>query len=70
MKIMRKIVKKFRTIPFYFSKIKKISQKDIREIWQANFNTDGNASELIKNITELSSSTVYLHYQSLIEKGT
>ena len=48
----------------------KISQKDIREIWQANFNTDGNASELIKNITGLSSSTVYRHYQSLMEKGT
>ena len=56
--------------PSIFSK-SKISQKDIKEIWQANYNADVSASELIaKNIPGISSSTVYRHYQSLREKGT
>ena len=56
--------------PSIFQK-SKISQKDIKEIWQANYNADISASELIsKNIPGLSSSTVYRHYQSLREKGT
>ena len=49
----------------------KISQKDIKEIWQANYNANVSASELIiKNIPGLSSSMDYRHYQSLREKGT
>ena len=39
----------------------KIPQKDIKEIWQSNYNADVSASELnfFKNISGLSSSTVY-----------
>ena len=60
-----------RKIPLLFSKKSKISQKDIKEIWQANYNTDESASELIsKNISWLSSSNVYRIYQSLNEKET
>ena len=63
-------MKKMRTTPLLFQK-SKISQKDIKEIWQVNYNSDVSASELIsKNIPGLSSSTVYRHYQSLREKGT
>ena len=47
MKSMRKIVRKKRTIPFYFPK-STISQKDIKEIWQASYNEDVSASELIE----------------------
>ena len=46
----------------------KLSQKEIKEIWQRNYHTDVSASDLIsKNITGLNTSTVYLR---LREKGT
>ena len=69
-KIMRKIVKKKDNSLSILPK-SKILQKDIKEVWQANFNEDKSASELIqKNITGISSFTVYHNYQSLKEKGT
>ena len=49
----------------------KLSQKEIKEIWQRNYHADVSASDLIsKNITGLNTSTVYRHYKSLREKGT
>ena len=49
----------------------KLSQKEIKEIWQRNYHADVSASDLIsKNITGLNTSTVYRHYKSFREKGT